>query len=84
MLFPGVPVGIDITEEATAICGTVNTQGKQIMRDTYLPHEAQIMERIQEGPDIFTLRLKFTDPKVNESYHFAPGQFNMLYLHGAR
>lgn len=46
------------------------------------PHEAEIVERIEETPSIFTLRLRFTDPKVNAAYGFAPGQFNMLYLYG--
>ncbi|EIJ34426.1 FAD/NAD(P)-binding protein [Thiothrix nivea] len=52
------------------------------MNNAYLPHEAEIVERIQEAPDIFTLRLQFTDPYQQASYSFAPGQFNMLYLHG--
>lgn len=47
-----------------------------------LPHEAEIVERIEESPSIFTLRLRFTDPQVHEAYSFQPGQFNMLYLHG--
>jgi len=50
--------------------------------DPYLPFEAKIVERIQEGPDIFTLRLRFTDPDIHSSYTFLPGQFNMLYLYG--
>ena len=52
------------------------------MNNAYLPHEAEIVERIQEAPDIFTLRLQFTDPHQQANYTFAPGQFNMLYLHG--
>jgi NAD(P)H-flavin reductase len=47
-----------------------------------LPYEAEIVERIQESPSIFTLRLRFTDPAVHGAYRFAPGQFNMLYLYG--
>jgi NAD(P)H-flavin reductase len=47
-----------------------------------LPHEAEIVERIEETPSIFTLRLRFTDPAVHAAYSFQPGQFNMLYLHG--
>ncbi len=45
-------------------------------------YEAQIVERIQETPNIFTLRLRFTDPQVHAAYSFEPGQFNMLYLYG--
>jgi sulfhydrogenase subunit gamma (sulfur reductase) len=52
------------------------------MADPYLPHEAEVIERIEETPNIFTLRLKFTDPQLHERYTFQPGQFNMLYLYG--
>jgi sulfhydrogenase subunit gamma (sulfur reductase) len=45
-------------------------------------YEAEIVERIQETPSIFTLRLRFTDPQVHAAYSFEPGQFNMLYLYG--
>lgn len=48
----------------------------------YLPHEVQIVARVQEAPDIFTLRLRFTDLARHARYHFDAGQFNMLYLHG--
>ncbi|MGE0082084.1 MAG: FAD/NAD(P)-binding protein [Thiohalomonadaceae bacterium] len=48
----------------------------------HVPHEAEIVERIQESPSIFTLRLRFTDRAVHAAYGFAPGQFNMLYLYG--
>jgi len=48
----------------------------------YQPYEVVILERIQESADLFTLRLKFTDPDIQDSYVFEPGQFNMLYLYG--
>ena len=48
----------------------------------YEPHEAVILERIQEAPNLFTLRLKFSDPKIQDNFKFEPGQFNMLYLYG--
>lgn len=47
-----------------------------------LPDEAVVLERIQEAPDLFTLRLKITDAQRQAEYEFAPGQFNMLYLYG--
>jgi len=47
-----------------------------------LPMEAEIVGRIQESRDIFTLQLRLTNPAQHERYRFAPGQFNMLYLHG--
>src|SRR5579859_84715 len=49
----------------------------------YLPREARIMERVEETPDIFTLRLRLTDTAAHGAYRFAPGQFNMVYLLGA-
>jgi sulfhydrogenase subunit gamma (sulfur reductase) len=47
-----------------------------------LPGEAIILDRIQEAGDLFTLRLKLSDPELQQQYRFEPGQFNMLYLHG--
>ena len=52
------------------------------MAEPQMPHEAQVVERVQESPTIFTLRLKFTDPAHHGAFRFEPGQFNMLYLHG--
>lgn len=51
-------------------------------KDIYLPHEAKIIERIQESRTIFTLRLRFTDTRLQKKFSFQPGQFNMLYLYG--
>ena len=48
----------------------------------FRPYEAQVFQRLQEARDIFTLRLRFTDPAIHEAYRFQPGQFNMLYLYG--
>lgn len=53
-----------------------------MFKDPYLPNAAQIIQRRQETPDIFTLALKFADEKLHQTYHFQPGQFNMLYLYG--
>ncbi len=52
------------------------------MADPHVPHEAEVVERIQESPTIFTLRLRFTDPARHAAFRFEPGQFNMLYLYG--
>ena len=46
------------------------------------PLEAIVMERTQESPTIFTLRLRLSDAAAQAAYRFAPGQFNMLYLYG--
>jgi len=48
----------------------------------HIPRPAQVVQRIQESPDIFTLRLRFRDAQGEAPFDFAPGQFNMLYLHG--
>jgi len=48
----------------------------------YLPMEAEVVARAQETRDMFTLRLRLTDPRERESYRFAPGQFNMLHVPG--
>ena len=48
----------------------------------YQPYEVEVIERIQESPGLFTLRLRFTDPELQRRYQFEPGQFNMLYLYG--
>ncbi len=53
------------------------------MSDAYLPHPARVVERIQETPTVFTLRLELMDPQAREAYVFHPGQFNMVYLPGA-
>ncbi len=45
-----------------------------------LPHSVEVVERIEESPGIFTLRLRFSDAAVHAAYSFEPGQFNMLYL----
>lgn len=52
------------------------------MNDCYLPYQAEVLERIQESRNLFTLRLRFIDPEIQSSYRFEPGQFNMLYLFG--
>jgi sulfhydrogenase subunit gamma (sulfur reductase) len=31
---------------------------------------------------VFSLYLRIADPDLARDYAFAPGQFNMLYLHG--
>lgn len=52
------------------------------MLHAYYPYVAEVVERLQESSDIFTLKLRFTNPEVQKKYIFAPGQFNMLYLYG--
>lgn len=47
-----------------------------------VPRQARVLERIQESADIFTLRLEYPDEAGQRRFVFAPGQFNMVYLHG--
>lgn len=52
----------------------------QQLADPMLPRSFEIMRRIRETADTFTIEL---EPQVGEpECHFAPGQFNMLYLFG--
>lgn len=48
----------------------------------YLPAEAEIVERIQESPSVFSLGLEICDPDTRNAWRFTPGQFNMLYFYG--
>ena len=51
-------------------------------QDAYLPLEAEIIEFIDDAPDIFTIRLRLTNDDARQKYRFQPGQFNMIYLYG--
>ena len=53
-----------------------------VINDPYLPRAAEIVDRLQESPSIFTLRLRFIDNINNFPFIFYPGQFNMVYLYG--
>src|SRR3569832_217171 len=53
------------------------------MSNAYLPREVEIVERIEESPSLFTLRLRLTAPALQAVYRYAPVQCNMLFLHGA-
>lgn len=52
------------------------------MTSPLVPHEAEVIDRRDETPDMFSLQLRFTDPEVQAAYRFTMGQFNMLYLPG--
>ena len=47
-----------------------------------IPLEAEVVERVDESPGIFTLSLRLVDNHEHRAYRFEPGQFNMLYLYG--
>lgn len=48
-----------------------------------VPMAATVVERVDEAPGIFTLRLRLDDAAQRGAYRFAPGQFNMIGLFGA-
>ena len=52
------------------------------MDSTRVPFDAVVEARVEEADDVFSLRLRIRDPDLAAAYRFAPGQFNMLYLHG--
>lgn len=47
-----------------------------------MPMQAEIVNRIEESPTIFTLLLRLVDEQQHNNYRFSPGQFNMLYQYG--
>ena len=51
--------------------------------DAYTPYEAEVVEFIKEHHDIFTIRVKCTDPKMDKKYDFRAVQvyMNDLYLY---
>ena len=48
----------------------------------YLIQAATIVGKIREAEGIDTYRLRFVDEQVRQTYRFAAGQFNMVYLFG--
>jgi NAD(P)H-flavin reductase len=47
-----------------------------------IPQTVQVVERIQESPTVFTLRVRYSGAHRDSIFRFVPGQFNMLSLHG--
>ncbi len=62
---------------------TVNGMAPADLAGRVVPMSATVVDRIDEAPGIFTLRLQLDDPAQRAAYRFAPGQFNMLGLFGA-
>ncbi len=60
----------------------MNETKRLTKQNPYLPSDAKIIDRIQDSKTIFTLRLQFSEPDLNQNFLFQPGQFNMLYLYG--
>lgn len=52
------------------------------MSHTQLPAAAKIIKRTQESPSIFTWHLRLMDDVLQQAYRSAPGQFNMIAIHG--
>jgi|WetSurMetagenome_2_1015567.scaffolds.fasta_scaffold306274_2 NAD(P)H-flavin reductase len=47
-----------------------------------LPAWAEIVKITPEAEGVTTFAFKFTDPQIQDRYHWEPGQFNMLYVPG--
>jgi len=54
----------------------------RMMPDPMLPHPAVINAIKSEAYGISTFSLVFTNPAQASTFHFQPGQFNMIYLPG--
>ncbi len=52
------------------------------MKNEYLPYPARIEAIQEEGPDTRTLRVRFTDQRVADSFDYKPGQFAEVSLFG--
>lgn len=52
------------------------------MENIYSSHTAEIVDIIQETPDVKTFRLKFVDPEVQKSFDYLPGQFIEFLVFG--
>jgi len=48
----------------------------------HLPWVAEVIDKVDESPSVFTLGLRISEQKIRSSYRFTPGQFNMIYLYG--
>jgi len=51
------------------------------MSNPHLPMVATVAEKVQETPDIFTLKLSIQQNNKKIQLQYSPGQFNMLYLY---
>lgn len=62
----------------------INTVPTVAHQEEYLlaPYWAEVKEIVRETEDIATYWLEFADKEIQNSYSFAAGQFNMLYLPG--
>lgn len=52
------------------------------MTNRNIPIEAEVVNRVEESPTIFTLSLRLAEGQEQAYGDFLPGQFNMLYLFG--
>jgi NAD(P)H-flavin reductase len=55
---------------------------KPLAHNPWVAQSARIVDVRAEVPGVATYDLAFENPDVAESYRFAPGQFNMLYMPG--
>jgi NAD(P)H-flavin reductase len=48
----------------------------------YTPHLMEVIEARQETPDVKTLKLRFVDPEMRETFSFLAGQFGLYSAFG--
>jgi NAD(P)H-flavin reductase len=48
----------------------------------YTPHLMEVIETRQETPDVKTLKLRFVDPEMRETFSFLAGQFGLYSAFG--
>ena len=53
------------------------------MKNIYLPDIAEILSIREETPDTKTFALRFRDPRLQEAFHYEPGQFAEVSVFGA-
>ena len=54
----------------------------QVKQSLYMPYLMEVMDRIDETPDIRTLRLEFQDAELARSFEFRAGQFGLYGVFG--
>jgi sulfhydrogenase subunit gamma (sulfur reductase) len=67
---------------ADVVAGASTARAGKLAGNPYLPEIATVVKIIEETPNIKTLRLRFDDPAVQESFSFLPGQVGQLGIFG--
>jgi NAD(P)H-flavin reductase len=67
---------------ADVVAHATTARAGKLAGNPYLPEIATVVEIIEETPNIKTLRLRFDDPALQESFSFLPGQVGQLGIFG--